>query len=133
MLRYLHSNATPLSTENIQDIIKAKNSIKWIPEAMANKYKISIRQVYQIWRGVYPPIDLHFFLINSEKNLDNKSIPPFDFVEEGGIKDQGAESILSDLGSEGLNISQEDLIAFYEKEAIRDKKNIAKFKYILAK
>jgi hypothetical protein len=58
MLRYLRSDATPLSTENIQDIIKAKNSMKWAPEAMANKYKISTRRVYQIWRGVHPPIDL---------------------------------------------------------------------------
>ncbi|CAG8852784.1 33141_t:CDS:1, partial [Gigaspora margarita] len=47
--------ATPLSTENIQDIIKAKNSMKRAPEAMANKYKILIRQVYQIWREVHPP------------------------------------------------------------------------------
>ncbi|CAG8851764.1 12742_t:CDS:1, partial [Gigaspora margarita] len=58
MLRYLRSDATFLSTENIQDVIKAKNSIVRAPEAMANKYKISIRQVYQIWRGVHPPIDL---------------------------------------------------------------------------
>ncbi|CAI2195327.1 3018_t:CDS:2, partial [Funneliformis geosporum] len=26
-------------------------------EAMANKYKISSRRVYQIWRGVHPEID----------------------------------------------------------------------------
>ncbi|CAG8816515.1 6342_t:CDS:1, partial [Dentiscutata erythropus] len=41
---YLHSDATPLSTENIQNIIKAKNLMKRAPEAMANKYKISIRR-----------------------------------------------------------------------------------------
>ncbi|CAG8799098.1 3834_t:CDS:1, partial [Dentiscutata erythropus] len=61
---------------------------------------------------------LHFFLINSEKNLDNKSIPPLNFVKKGEIEDQGAEPILSEPGSEGSNISQEELIAFYEKEAI---------------
>jgi len=110
MLRYLRSDATPLSTENIQDIIKAKNSMKRAPEAMANKYKISTRRVYQIWRGVHPPIDSK----NSEKKLDDKSIPSS-----------------SDLLQEDLNISQEDLIAYYEKEAIRDKKNIAKLKSIL--
>ncbi|CAG8813646.1 17066_t:CDS:2, partial [Dentiscutata erythropus] len=63
MLRYLCSDATPLSTENIQDIIKAKNSMKRTPE-------------------------IHTFF------LDNKSIPPFDFDKEGGIKDQRAEPIL---------------------------------------
>ncbi|CAG8826045.1 14464_t:CDS:1, partial [Dentiscutata erythropus] len=44
MPRYLHSDATPLSTKNIQDIIKAKNLMKRAPEAMTNKYKISIRR-----------------------------------------------------------------------------------------
>ena len=31
--------------------------MKRASEVMANKYKISSRRVYQIWRGVYPPID----------------------------------------------------------------------------
>ncbi|CAG8470335.1 2729_t:CDS:2 [Funneliformis caledonium] len=37
MLQYLHSDATPLSAEDIQDIIKAKNLTKR--------------------RGAHPPID----------------------------------------------------------------------------
>lgn len=41
MLQYLHSDATFLSAEDIQNIIKAKNSMKQASEAMANKYKIS--------------------------------------------------------------------------------------------
>ncbi|CAG8847629.1 43331_t:CDS:1, partial [Gigaspora margarita] len=41
MIQYLCSNATSLSAENIQDIIKAKNSMKRALEVMANKYKIS--------------------------------------------------------------------------------------------
>ncbi|UZO03791.1 uncharacterized protein OCT59_024193 [Rhizophagus irregularis] len=57
MIRYLRSDATRLSSEDIQDIIKAKNSMKRASEAMANKYKISTRRVYQIWRGVHPQID----------------------------------------------------------------------------
>ncbi|CAB4391150.1 unnamed protein product [Rhizophagus irregularis] len=57
MLRYLRSDATPLSAEDIQDIIKSKNSMKRASEAMANKYKISSRRVYQIWRGAHPQID----------------------------------------------------------------------------
>ncbi|UZO29606.1 uncharacterized protein OCT59_023070 [Rhizophagus irregularis] len=31
--------------------------MKRASEAMANKYKISSRRVYQIWRGAYPQID----------------------------------------------------------------------------
>ncbi|CAG8719552.1 6169_t:CDS:2 [Acaulospora morrowiae] len=57
MLRYLRSDATPLSAEEFQDIIKAKNSMKRASEVMAKKYKISSRRVYQIWRGVHPQID----------------------------------------------------------------------------
>ena len=57
-------------------------------------------------------------------NLEKNIIAP-------QIEDQGAKPILSEPGSEGLNISQEDLIAYYEKEAIQDKKNIAKLKSIL--
>lgn len=57
MIRYLRSDATHLSAEDIQDIIKAKNSMKRASEVMANKYKISTRRVYQIWRGAHPPIN----------------------------------------------------------------------------
>src|SRR5688572_3983903 len=57
MNRYLRSDATRLSEKDIQDIISAKNSMKRASEVMANKYKISSRRVYQIWRGVHPPID----------------------------------------------------------------------------
>ncbi len=57
MNRYLCSDATRLSEKDIQDIIGAKNSMKRASEVMANKYKISSRQVYQIWRGVHLPID----------------------------------------------------------------------------
>ncbi|RHZ87119.1 hypothetical protein Glove_40g45 [Diversispora epigaea] len=57
IIRYLRSDATPLSDDNIQDIINARNSMKRASEAMAIKYKISTRRVYQIWRENHPPID----------------------------------------------------------------------------
>ena len=57
MLQYLRSDVTLLSAKDIQDIIKAKNSTKQASEVMANKYKISIWRVYQIWRGAHSPID----------------------------------------------------------------------------
>lgn len=57
MVRYLRSDATHLSDKDIQEIINAKNTMKRASEVMAAKYKISSRRVYQIWRGVHPPID----------------------------------------------------------------------------
>ncbi|CAG8841482.1 24899_t:CDS:2, partial [Gigaspora margarita] len=57
VVRYLRSDATPLSDNNIQDIINARNSMKRASEAIAIKYKISTRRVYQIWRENHPPID----------------------------------------------------------------------------
>ena len=58
------------------------------------------------------------FDLRGKKNLDNKLILSS-----------------SDLSREDGDLSQEgrDLNAFYEKEAIRDKKNIAKYLHILAK
>ncbi|CAG8781146.1 2763_t:CDS:1, partial [Gigaspora rosea] len=44
MIQYLRLDATSLSAKNIQNIIKAKNSMKQASEAMANKYKISTRR-----------------------------------------------------------------------------------------
>ncbi|CAG8726862.1 6158_t:CDS:2, partial [Funneliformis caledonium] len=57
IIGYLRSDVTPLSAEDIQDINKAINLIKRASEVMANKYKISTRRVYQIWREAHPPID----------------------------------------------------------------------------
>ena len=53
----MRSDATCLSDNDIQDIINARNSMKRASEVMADKYKISSWRVYQIWRGVHPPID----------------------------------------------------------------------------
>ncbi|CAG8733372.1 11381_t:CDS:1 [Dentiscutata erythropus] len=151
MLRYLRSDATPLSPEDIQDIIKAKNSMKRASEAMANKYKISTRRVYQIWRGVHPPTDpKDMFSIpkfpDSDQvrsgSLDTDLLQPH-YIESniilgskakktGGKKPKSKSAGISELSiiqnqltpesSEILNISKEDLNAFYEKEAIRDEK-----------
>ncbi|CAG8797910.1 240_t:CDS:2, partial [Dentiscutata erythropus] len=74
MHRYKRSDATPLSSEDIQDIIKAKNSMKRASETMAKKYKISSRRVYQIWRGLeHPPDPLLKKNINWDKKIENNS------------------------------------------------------------
>ena len=57
IIQYLWSDATSLSDDNIQDIINARNLMKHASEAMAIKYKILTRHVYQIWRENHLPID----------------------------------------------------------------------------
>ena len=57
MVRYLRSDVTPLSEDDIQDIINARYSMKRASQIMAKKYKISSRRVYQIWRCLQAPVD----------------------------------------------------------------------------
>ncbi|CAG8496462.1 3954_t:CDS:2 [Dentiscutata heterogama] len=68
-VRYLRSDATPLSDDNIQDIINTRNSIKYALEAIASKYKISTRRVYQIWRGNHLLIDSREEALRSNINI----------------------------------------------------------------
>ncbi|CAG8800663.1 21589_t:CDS:2 [Dentiscutata erythropus] len=67
--RFLRSDATPLSDDNIRDIINAKNSMKCASEVMAKKYKISSRRVYQIWRNQEYPTD-HIYQIQNKQNIN---------------------------------------------------------------
>ena len=92
MVRYLRSDATSLSDEDIRDIINAKNLMNRASEVMAKKYKISPRRVYQIWRGEHPP-----------------TAPVFD---------------PTGTGAEMIEIKDDDLKAFYERETQRGQKNI---------
>src|SRR5437773_12133541 len=126
MLRYLHSDATPLSAEDIQDIIKAKNSTKRASEVMANKYKISTRRVYQIWREAHPPIDPKDIKPLSEEPGSYQQADPVEcnvisgskVKKTGGkktkskpVRASGLPVILTQLApinSEGLNINDEE-------------------------
>jgi hypothetical protein len=74
MRKYLRSDATPLSHEDIQDIIKARNSIKRASEVMARKYKISSRRVYRIWRGEDRPPDVSLTSQNNDWDGEIESI-----------------------------------------------------------
>ncbi|RHZ78157.1 hypothetical protein Glove_167g28 [Diversispora epigaea] len=67
--RFLRSDATPLSDDNIRDIVNAKNSMKRASEVMAKKYKISSRRVYQIWRNQEYPTD-HIYQIQNKQNIN---------------------------------------------------------------
>ncbi|CAB4473744.1 hypothetical protein RhiirA5_380233 [Rhizophagus irregularis] len=93
MLWYLRSDATHLSAEDIQDIIKAKNSMKRASEAMANKYKISTRRVYQIWRGTHPPIDPKDIKPISEEPGSYQQVDPVkcNAISENKVKKTGGK------------------------------------------
>lgn len=108
MVRFLRSDATPLSDKDIQDIINAKNIMKRASEAMATKYKISPRRVYQIWRGEHPPIDTRY--VTSQRNQR----------EMIQISDEGT-------------INNQDLDEFYKKEAEREKINLEHYLSIMKK
>ncbi|CAB4476465.1 unnamed protein product [Rhizophagus irregularis] len=147
MLRYLRSDATPLSAEDIQDIIKSKNSMKRASEAMANKYKISSRRVYQIWRGVHPQIDPKDINPFSEEpgSPQQADIVECNVISGSKVKKTGGKKtksksvrisesavIQTPLASKSLNISNEELEAFYEKEDTRDRKITEEVNKILA-
>jgi len=151
MLQYLRSDATPLSAEDIQNIIKAKNSMKRASEVMANKYKISTQRVYQIWRGAHhPPIDPKDIKPLSEEPGSYQQADPVEcnVISESKVKKTGGKKTksksiripespviqipLTSVSSEGLNINDEELNAFYEKEAKRDEKNKAEVNTCLA-
>jgi hypothetical protein len=105
MARYLRSDATSLSDEDIRDIINAKNLMNRASEVMAKKYKISPRRVYQIWRGEHPPTAPIFDPTSTECS------------SSFGMPQRGK-------GAEMIEIKDDDLKAFYERETQRGQKNI---------
>ena len=107
MVRYLRSDATSLSDEDIRDIINAKDIMNRASEIMAKKYKISPRRVYQIWRGEHPPIAP--ILVN------NTSASTFT---------TGNLAVTGDAAAEMIEIKDDDLKAFYERETQRGQINI---------
>ncbi|RGB32331.1 hypothetical protein C1646_762975 [Rhizophagus diaphanus] len=150
MLQYLRSDATSLSAENIQDIIKAKNSMKRASEAMANKYKISSRRVYQIWRGAHPQIDPKDINPFSKKPGSPQQADPVECnvisgskVKKIGGKKTKSKSVriskspiirtpIASISSKSLNMSNEELEAFCEKENKRGEKITKEMNRILA-
>lgn len=108
MVRFLRSDATHLSDKDIQDIINARNTMKRASEAMATKYKISTRRVYQIWRGINPPIDTSVpVTIKSERSVHSNRAEMIQISAENTIN------------SQELN----ELDKFYNKEVERFEKN----------
>ncbi|CAB5102893.1 unnamed protein product [Rhizophagus irregularis] len=122
MIRYLRSDATRLSSEDIQDIIKAKNSMKRASEAMANKYKISIRRQAD-------PVECNVVLGNKVKKTGGKKTKSKSVhISESPV----IQTPLASISSKSLNISNEELGAFYEKEDKRGEKVTEGINRILA-
>ena len=124
MVRYLRSDATCLSDKDIQDIINARNSMKRASEVMANKYKISSRRVYQIWRGVHPQIDP----TEVKKTKSTHTLEPFQSQSVQKEKENSpTRGAVRDTKSKRTGTTSDDHIskAHYEKEARRDEKNKA--------
>ncbi|CAB4380553.1 unnamed protein product [Rhizophagus irregularis] len=88
MVRFLRSDATCLSDKDIQDIINARNSMKRASEVMAEKYKISSRRVYQIWRGEHPPLDKTGSLVTFQQapSTDDEKLDAFYERRLNGVK-----------------------------------------------
>jgi len=124
-VRYLRSDATSLSDEDIRDIINAKDLMNRASEIMAKKYKISPRRVYQIWRGEHPPIAP--ILVN------NTSAPTF---TAGNLTASSSTArnlaVPGDTATEMIEIKDDDLKAFYERETHRGQKNIERFTHDLS-
>src|SRR5581483_1138048 len=107
MVRYLQSDATSLSDEDIRDIINAKDLMNRASEVMAKKYKISPQRVYQIWRGEHPSI-----------------APMLEHSMPVASKTESSERP-NGVGAEMIEIiKNDDLKAFYERETQWSKKNI---------
>ena len=111
----MRSDATSLSDEDIRDIINAKDLMNRASEVIAKKYKISPRRVYQIWRGEHPPIAP--ILVNAA------SVSAIVFDATGTARNLAASSSTAEM----IEIKDDDLKAFYERETQRDQKNIERF------
>jgi len=139
----LRSDATCLSDKDIQDIINARNSMKQASEVIANKYKISSRRVYQIWRGAHPPIDPAKGTVKDitsgnkgsqnqvkktevKKTKSTHTSEPFQSQSvQKGKEISPARGAIRDTKSKSTGTTSDDhlLNALFEKEAKRGEKN----------
>src|SRR5947209_4788720 len=130
MVRYLRSDATSLSDEDIWDIINAKDLMNRASEIMAKKYKISPRRVYQIWRGEHPPIapillNNAFVPVITAGNLAAPSSTAGNLAVPSSTAGNLTVPTSTSESSEMIEIiKDDDLKAFYERETQRGQKNI---------
>ncbi|RGB36485.1 hypothetical protein C1646_758039 [Rhizophagus diaphanus] len=143
MRRYLRSDATLLSPETYSDIINAKGQIAHSTNAPNTPDTLRITDTLHRFNNLHTFFtnitdrarSVHstdaFDTLHTMHTLENvipdgaeKPSGSTDLVSEEGVI-SGSKTQLAPMNSEGLNINDEELNAFYEKEAKRDKKNKA--------
>ncbi|RGB25029.1 hypothetical protein C1646_772310 [Rhizophagus diaphanus] len=136
-------DATKLSSADYKDIMQYQDMKSKLLEELRKKFHISSSRLYQIWRGQkvgrvewnYLAVPLSY---SSKNNIDRQEIPvvPAECItveskvkktEEKKTKFKSvriSESVViqTPLTLKSLNISNEELGAFYEKEDKRDRK-----------
>ncbi|RIA84442.1 hypothetical protein C1645_742317 [Glomus cerebriforme] len=152
--RYMHSDATKLSSADYKDIMQYRDMKSKPLEELRKKFHISTSRLYQIWRGQevgrvewnYSAVPLSY---SSKNNIDRQDISETlaecittaeSKVKKAGRKKTKSKSvhiselpvIQTPLTSKSLNISNEELGAFYEKEDKRDRKITEELNRILA-
>ncbi|RGB25479.1 hypothetical protein C1646_771681 [Rhizophagus diaphanus] len=157
--RYMRSDATKLSSADYEDIMQYQDMKSKPLKELRKKFHISTSRLYQIWRGQevgrvewnYSAVPLSY---SSKNNIDRQDIPETlaecittaeSKVKKAGGKKTKSKSVhisgspiiqtlLTSAPSrkESLNISNEELGAFYEKENKRDRKITEELNRILA-
>ena len=158
--KYMRSDATKLSSADYEDIMQYQDMKTKPLDQLRKKFHVSTSRLYQIWRGQevgrvewnYSAVPLSY---PSTNVIDKQDVPEVsvecDVISGSKVKKTGGKkpksksvrisepfitqnqpTSTSPEGSEGLNISREDLNAFYEKEAKRDEKNKAEVNRRLA-
>ena len=148
--RYMRSDATKLSTADYEDIMQYRDMKSKPLEQLRKKFHISSSRLYQIWRGQevgrvewnYSAVPLSY---PSTNVIDKQDVPEVsvecNVISGSKVKKTGGKKTkskpvrvsespaiqtqLAPMNSEGLNINDKELNAFYEKEAKRDEKNKA--------
>ena len=151
--RYMRADATKLSSADYEDIMQYRDMKSKPLEQLRKKFHISTSRLYQIWRGQevgrvewnYSAVPLSY---SSKNNIDRQDIPeaPVECITiaESGEKKTGGKKTKSKsvhisgspviqipLASKSLNISDEELGVYYEKEDKRDRKFMEKVNRIL--
>ena len=146
--RYMRSDATKLSSADYEDIMQYRDMKSKPLDQLRKKFHVSTSRLYQIWRGQevgrvewnYSAVPLSY---PSTNVIDKQDVPEVSVecniisgskVKKTRGKKTKSKSIripespviqipLTLVSSEGLNINDEELGAFYEKETRKEKIN----------
>ncbi|GET62098.1 hypothetical protein GLOIN_2v1763803 [Rhizophagus irregularis DAOM 181602=DAOM 197198] len=128
--RYMCSDTTKLSSADYEDIMQYRDMKSKPLEELRKKFHISTSRLYQIWRGRrqdIPAVPAECITVESKvKKTEGKK------TKSKSVRISESAVIQTPLASKSLNISNEELVAFYEKEDKRDRKITEEVNRILA-